>query len=101
LKKDVSQVFGLFFDSSKIKKGRQSLPNRLMFMRTITYPWNVPGSLMTDDLVRIKLKETFFQYLTSETNTENYSNQIETTSFYLTSESNTENCTIAPQKIDL
>jgi hypothetical protein len=31
----------LFFDSYKLLKGRQSIQNRLLFMRPISYPWNI------------------------------------------------------------
>jgi hypothetical protein len=51
---------GLFFDSSKSKKGRQSLPNRLLFMRVISYPWNAIESQMTNDQIRIEMKSTFY-----------------------------------------
>jgi hypothetical protein len=52
---------GMFFDSSKNKKGQQSLPNRLLFMRSIKYPWN--NGPISDDLIRIQMKKCFFPFL--------------------------------------
>ena len=49
---------GHFFDTSRRKVGRQSLQNRLMFMRGITYPWN--ACKMSNDLIRIEMKKAFF-----------------------------------------
>jgi len=55
---------GYFFDSSKTKIGRQSLPNRLLFMRTIKQPWNLQSNKLSDDKIRILMKKAFFpQYL--------------------------------------
>jgi hypothetical protein len=54
---------GYFYDSSRTKKGRQSIPNRLAFMRSISYPWNFPEKPMSNDLIRIEMKHTFFPYL--------------------------------------
>jgi hypothetical protein len=51
---------GLFFDASRIKKGQQSIQNRLLFMRSITYPWN--REPMNDNLIRIEMKRAFFTY---------------------------------------
>jgi hypothetical protein len=53
--------FGLFFDSSKLKKGRQALENRLLFMRAINFPWN--KDKFSDDVIRIQMKATYFTYL--------------------------------------
>ncbi len=55
---------GLFFDTSHVKVGRQSLQNRLLFMRKITYPWH--ATAMSNDQIRIKMKHTFFQRLTDD-----------------------------------
>jgi hypothetical protein len=54
---------GLFFDSSRTKKGRQSIQNRLLFMRSMNHPWNDPSNPMTNDQIRIVMKRTFFPYL--------------------------------------
>jgi hypothetical protein len=56
---------GLFFDLSKTKVGRQSLPNRLIFMRTIKDNWNLQP--LSNDEIRIKMKRFFFPYYTSQT----------------------------------
>ena len=48
---------GFFYDNSKLKIGRQSIQNRLLFMRSITYPWNLKP--MTNDLIRIEMKKSF------------------------------------------
>ncbi len=53
---------GLFFDSSKTLKGRQSIQNILMFLRSVTYPWNNPSENLSDDRLRVILKRTFFPY---------------------------------------
>ena len=40
--------FGLFFDSSRLLKGRQSIQNKLLFMRSLSHPWNTEKhSVMT------------------------------------------------------
>jgi len=52
---------GLFFDNSLKKIGRQSLPNRLIFMRTIKYPWN-DANEMTNDQIHVDMKSSFFPY---------------------------------------
>ncbi len=52
----------LFFDCSCIKKGRQALENRLMFMRSISYPWN-KIKVLSDDVIRLEMKATYFTYL--------------------------------------
>lgn len=52
---------GLFYDSSKMKVGRQSLQNRLQHMKQIREPWNELGSRWTNDKIRIVLKDTFFK----------------------------------------
>jgi hypothetical protein len=52
---------GMFFDSSRTRKGRQSIQNRLMFMRSISYPWNSNLEL-SNDLLRVTMKRTFFPY---------------------------------------
>lgn len=55
---------GLFFDSSRLLKGRQSIQNRLLFMRSISYPWNTEKTL-SDDLLRIEMKKTYFPHISS------------------------------------
>ena len=52
---------GQFFDASRIKKGQQSIQNRLLFMRSISYPWN--SEPMSDNLIRIEMKRAFFTFL--------------------------------------
>jgi hypothetical protein len=59
---------GIFFDSSKNKKGQQSIQNRLLFMRSITYAWCDPERPISNDVIRIELKHSFFPYLTNQTN---------------------------------
>jgi len=50
-----------FFDSSRSKVGRQSLPNRVTHVANqLTFDW-LPN-LMSKDLTRIKLKEKFFTH---------------------------------------
>jgi len=51
---------GRFFDSARIKKGQQSIQNRLLFMRSIDYPWNLKP--MSDDLIRIEMKRAYFSF---------------------------------------
>jgi hypothetical protein len=63
---------GYFFDTSRVKIGRQSLQNRILFMRSINYPWN--AAPMSNDLIRIEMKRVFFPYMTANT-PENDSNQ--------------------------
>ncbi len=53
---------GLFFDSSKMVVGRQSLQNRLLHIRQITTPWSEGGQKMTNDAIRQLLKRTFFTH---------------------------------------
>jgi hypothetical protein len=52
---------GLFYDASRTQKGRQSIQNRLLFMRSIVYPWNTEKKL-SNDITRIEMKRTFFPY---------------------------------------
>ncbi len=51
---------GMFFDSSKSKLGQQALPNRLLFMHAIKYPWN--SAPMSNDVIRIEMKQNFFTF---------------------------------------
>ena len=51
---------GFFYDSSRTKKGRQSLQNRLLFMRSINHSWF--GHNLSDDSIRIQMKRSFFSY---------------------------------------
>ncbi len=53
---------GIFFDSSKKLKGRQSIENRLMYLRSFIYPWNNPLDNLSDDYLRTILKFAFFPY---------------------------------------
>ncbi len=53
---------GYFFYSSMNKKGKQSLQNRLLFMRSIENPWNNLEKQINDDTIRIELKKTFLPY---------------------------------------
>ena len=52
---------GMFFDSSRTMKGRQSIQNRLLFMRSITFLWNSSYKL-SDDKLRIETEKAFFPY---------------------------------------
>ncbi len=56
-----SPTYGLFYDALRTRKGRQSIQNRLLFMRSIGYPWNTEKKL-SDDIIRIEKKQTFFPY---------------------------------------
>jgi len=56
-----SPGIGMFFDSSCRVIGRQSLENRLIFMRSIKLEWNTQMPL-SNDQIRIELKKTFFPY---------------------------------------
>jgi len=51
---------GKFFDKSKTRVGKQSIQNRLEILRLINRPWN--GESLSNDLIRILLKDTFFKY---------------------------------------
>ncbi len=53
---------GPFFDCSRIKKGKQALENRLLFMHSINYPWDKDKNL-SDDVIQIEMKATYFTYL--------------------------------------
>jgi hypothetical protein len=55
---------GKFFGASRTKKGRQAIANRLLFMRSITYPWN--SKTLTNDATRIEMKKCFFVFLSQE-----------------------------------
>ena len=52
-------------NASRTSKGRQSIQNRLLFMRSIVYPWNTEKKL-SDDMIRIEMKRTFFPYFKDE-----------------------------------
>ncbi len=58
---------GFFFDRSRIKKGRQSLENRLLLMRSITFEWTCNIKTLTNDRIRIEMKKAFFSYLNDTT----------------------------------
>ena len=51
---------GMFFDASRIKKGQQAISNRLLFMRSIHYPWN--SKFLSNDIIRIEMKKCFFVF---------------------------------------
>ena len=51
---------GLFYDASRTKCGRQSIQNRLKHVAQIKKPWNELGAKITNDGLRVLLKETFF-----------------------------------------
>jgi len=55
---------GYFYDTSRLKVGRQSIQNRLLFMRNIKYPWNLKP--MSNDLIRIEMKKSFFPFVLQE-----------------------------------
>ena len=51
---------GLFYDSSKTRPGRQSIQNLLQHVYQIRNPWNELGSKMTNDAIRVLLKNNYF-----------------------------------------
>jgi hypothetical protein len=53
---------GLFYDSSPLRVGRQSIENRLLHFTQIKEPWNKKGSKMTNNRIRVMLKKTFFSH---------------------------------------
>jgi hypothetical protein len=53
---------GFFFDKSKTLLGRQSIQNRLNFMRCISDPWNNKLQPLSNDQIRVIGKKTFFDY---------------------------------------
>ncbi len=53
---------GFFFDKSKTLLGRQSIQNRLHFMRCISDPWNNKLQPLSNDQIRVIGKKTFFDY---------------------------------------
>ncbi len=55
---------GKFFDASRTKKGRQAIANRLLFMHSITCPWNSKD--LTNDVIRIEMKKCFFVVMSQE-----------------------------------
>ena len=55
---------GFFFDDSLNLFGRQSIQNRLMFMRRITDPWNNKLKPLSNDQIRVLVKSAFFDYYT-------------------------------------
>jgi len=57
---------GLFFDDSKTLLGRQSIQNRLMFMRRINDPWNNKNQTLSNDQIRVITKEAFCDYYTEK-----------------------------------
>jgi hypothetical protein len=53
---------GYFFDKSRTLLGRQSIQNRLMFMRCMTDPWNNKLKPLSNDQIRVIGKKAFFDY---------------------------------------
>ena len=53
---------GFFFDNSRILIGRQSIQNRLIFMRSIDDPWNNKLKPLSNDQIRVIGKKAFFDY---------------------------------------
>ena len=55
---------GKFFGGPRTKKGCQAaIANRLLFMRSITYPWN--SKALTNDAIRIEMKKMFLCFSTT------------------------------------
>ncbi len=57
---------GLFYDSSRLKCGRQSIQNRLQHIKHIKEPWNEIGQKITNNSLRIMLKKTYFACFAQE-----------------------------------
>jgi len=55
---------GTFHDISRTKIGRQSLPNRLDFLREINFDWTNAKEPISKDKLRIALKKTFIETTT-------------------------------------
>jgi len=55
---------GTFRDLSRTKIGRQSLPNRLDFLREIKFDWINAKEPISKDKLRIALKKTFIETTT-------------------------------------
>jgi hypothetical protein len=55
---------GHFFDNSHTLYGRQSIQNRLLFMRSIDESWNNKLNPLTNDQIRVFVKKAFFEYYT-------------------------------------
>jgi hypothetical protein len=55
---------GFFFDNSHTLLGRQSIQNRLFFMRCMNEPWNIKNEPLTNDQIRVLAKKAFFEYYT-------------------------------------
>jgi hypothetical protein len=53
---------GMFFDGSRTRRGRQSIENRLIFMRSINTCWNLDKRKLTNGFIRIEMKKAFFPY---------------------------------------
>jgi len=68
------QGIGYFFDNSKTTRGKQSIQNRLHFMRSIDKPWTNLAEPLSNDAIRVLLKDTFFPYYSEPQIT---SNQIQ------------------------
>jgi len=61
---------GKFFDRSRTRVGRQSIQNRLDHFRQINRPWS--GENLSNDLIRILLKNTFFNYRRNQWKVDDY-----------------------------
>lgn len=57
---------GLFYDASLNLFGKQSLENRLLFMRSCKKEWNLITPKLSNDAIRIECKKTFFPYLSEK-----------------------------------
>jgi len=53
---------GFFFDNSRTLAGKQSIQNRLMFMRCINDRWNNKLKPLSNDQIRVIGKKAFFDY---------------------------------------
>ena len=56
---------GFFFDNSHNLFGRQTIQNRLKFMRSITDHWNNKLHPLSNDQIRVIVKKAFFSYYIS------------------------------------
>ena len=57
---------GYFFDNSRTLVGRQSIHNRLIFMRSINDQWNNKLQPLSNDQLRVIGKKAFFDYYTEK-----------------------------------
>jgi len=61
--------FSLILQRTKLV--RQSLQNRLLFMRSITFAWNSVDRKPTNDEIRVQMKRFFFPAVLYETVSQN------------------------------